>query len=659
MDITPLYELRNRLRTAMIAGTNLLSDDFRLKRAVEAVQPLEKAAPVFAKIGELGRSLIAPEQTDKVDALLQVITLLDAVLCTQGMVGISGEIEEINENHLGTAVTNAPYSVVKTLLDALTSSGSGHYSYVLDTHQLHPELFADYRIKTAMVQALGAGYVELADRVADWLKKEGEEILPLLEKDFNPKGKKEMVRRVHVIEAIAGAKANDFYIKQLDGAEKEVRQALIYALRHSPDNLELLMEMTKTEKGNAKKMACFALVHMKDERSGGFFKKMCEKKAQDVMEYVFLSDTEWASKLVAESLKEQLSVLKEERDKPDFCITNKQADFWDKALKALIGKSGDEIMEVYRMAAELGPRLNLPLEEKSHHNYSYNFGPKESSIMSYPLVEIYNRTSTKGTAIKTRKLCELLLDNAFPYYLQLSLFVNPDKRLGELAVELYENGDIKKRKTEYFPAALTAKLLSEEDCCDWLCEELQVKENNLYRGLIRLSYDTEKRQYVLETEIFNAANNEECRYSHPFRQKFNGRFMDVLMECQKANIDTVLCNCVNPEDKEGCQKLEKYFYVKALREIRPVYLNSYFRALKQCGCNKCEGLFQNYLVNSRHVAYWEITTIVENMPGTNEMKAEELTKALELIHKEKARVTGGWNEEWYIGIINKLKAGVF
>ena len=217
MDITPLYELRNRLRTAMIAGTNLLSDDFRLKRAVEAVQPLEKAAPVFAKIGELGRSLIAPEQTDKVDALLQVITLLDAVLCTQGMVGISGEIEEINENHLGTAVTNAPYSVVKTLLDALTSSGSGHYSYVLDTHQLHPELFADYRIKTAMVQALGAGYVELADRVADWLKKEGEEILPLLEKDFNPKGKKEMVRRVHVIEAIAGAKANDFYIKQLDG----------------------------------------------------------------------------------------------------------------------------------------------------------------------------------------------------------------------------------------------------------------------------------------------------------------------------------------------------------------------------------------------------------------------------------------------------------
>ena len=59
MDITPIYELRDRLRTAMIAGTNLLAEDFRLKRAVEAMAPLEKAAPVFAKVGELCRSLIA------------------------------------------------------------------------------------------------------------------------------------------------------------------------------------------------------------------------------------------------------------------------------------------------------------------------------------------------------------------------------------------------------------------------------------------------------------------------------------------------------------------------------------------------------------------------------------------------------------------------
>ncbi len=32
MDIAPLYELKTRLRAAAIAGTNLISEDFRLKR---------------------------------------------------------------------------------------------------------------------------------------------------------------------------------------------------------------------------------------------------------------------------------------------------------------------------------------------------------------------------------------------------------------------------------------------------------------------------------------------------------------------------------------------------------------------------------------------------------------------------------------------------
>ncbi|MCX4346953.1 MAG: hypothetical protein OSJ38_06845, partial [Lachnospiraceae bacterium] len=86
MDITPIYDLRDRLRTAMIAGTSLLAEDFRLKRAVEAMAPLEKAAPVFAKVGELCRKLVAPDASaeGKEDLLLDAITLVDAVCCTQG-----------------------------------------------------------------------------------------------------------------------------------------------------------------------------------------------------------------------------------------------------------------------------------------------------------------------------------------------------------------------------------------------------------------------------------------------------------------------------------------------------------------------------------------------------------------------------------------------
>ncbi len=76
MDTTPIYELRARLRAAGIAGTSLLSEDFRLKRAYEAFKPLETASPVFAKLGQLTTQLLAPDCPNLQGALLDTITLV-------------------------------------------------------------------------------------------------------------------------------------------------------------------------------------------------------------------------------------------------------------------------------------------------------------------------------------------------------------------------------------------------------------------------------------------------------------------------------------------------------------------------------------------------------------------------------------------------------
>ena len=61
MNLSAFYELRERLRTAAIAGTALMGDDFRLRRAVEQLAPLEQASPIFAKIGQLTRTALAPD----------------------------------------------------------------------------------------------------------------------------------------------------------------------------------------------------------------------------------------------------------------------------------------------------------------------------------------------------------------------------------------------------------------------------------------------------------------------------------------------------------------------------------------------------------------------------------------------------------------------
>lgn len=644
MDITPLYELRSRLRTAMIAGTNLLMEDFRLVRAVEAVHPLEQASPVFAKIGELGRSLLSPEKEEKEDVLLDMITLVDAVLCTQGVVGVAGTVEPIEAGQGGITMTNAPYSILKTLLNALTSPGSGHYSYVVDTHKDHPELFKDYRVRAAMVQALSASYAELADCVAQWLKEDGEEIVPLLQNGFNPKGKKDMVRRIQVMEAVAGAKANEFYKSMLPKAVREVRQALIYALRHSGDNVELLMELTKTERGNAKKTAYFALACNKDEKAGEFFRNLYKKNPAAVMEYLYLSGTDWASSLVAECLKEQLLTWKRKIDlKEQLLFTTEQEDLLQKSLRALAGKSGAEICEVYCIAAELGNLLDCPVEGTE----------KNFIINTFGILEGY-------------KMEELTFQNAVPYFLRLSICMNPDRELCAQAVKLYEGQDSSKVRLHYFASALTAKLLTEDDCCDWLEEQLnrrglfakrrEKKELHgfLREGLTGLCFDKGTGQYVIRTGIYNGSDAQLSVYIQPVGQEITGRFTDILLNCKNSNIDMVFKNCINPEDDSHCRKLEECFYDRALTSNPDnVVFSLYIEILKRCGCQRCDGLLLRYL-HKKHVVLWHIQYFLNEMPGSSEAKVQEAMHALKLIEEGRVKVYN-WNKDTYMDMVEKLK----
>ena len=43
MNLNAAYELRDRLETAAVAGVNLIEEDFRLKRAVEQMEPDRKS----------------------------------------------------------------------------------------------------------------------------------------------------------------------------------------------------------------------------------------------------------------------------------------------------------------------------------------------------------------------------------------------------------------------------------------------------------------------------------------------------------------------------------------------------------------------------------------------------------------------------------------
>ena len=65
MGIAILNELQNRLYTLAIAGTNLLAEDFRLKKTAEQFHAVAASSPVLSKIDKLVQQLLEEDNKEK------------------------------------------------------------------------------------------------------------------------------------------------------------------------------------------------------------------------------------------------------------------------------------------------------------------------------------------------------------------------------------------------------------------------------------------------------------------------------------------------------------------------------------------------------------------------------------------------------------------
>lgn len=639
MDISPIYELRERLKVCTIAGTDLIMDDFRLRRAVEAMAPLTAASPVFAKIGKLAEAAQDASCTDRGTTVLEALSLIDAVLCTQGAVEVRGELQPLQAGAAGTAETNAPYSVLSVLLDALRNSGGGRYSYLIEAHEQNPEWFQDFRVKAALVDALGAGYSELAEQVTEWLKEETPAILPLLFKGFDPKGKKEMVRRVQVIEAVAGAGANAFYREQIPKAQKEVKVELIYALRFHPENTPFLLDLIKTEKGNARQAALFALACQEDDAAWEYLDQYAGKKPEEAFACLVPSVGERASRLVAKNIREMFADLAKEnglnmpawtpgeedlyggirnafaeRGERKLTFT---ADFTVKlvsCLQALPGKSGPEICACYEGMAAFEKALDIPPE-----------GGERVFTFSQAAPWTYREPA------KT-------FSQAIPAILHHSLILYAQEDLEALSKRLLE-----KAGEPYLPAALTAAFLTDKkEVCYEIAEPYLKKKTHLgirfskelqpymQQALSFIRWKDSTHGYVMTQYQAHPLENRSHAVERSLREPLDFRFMEYAMQCGDRHMEGLLRAWICPDDKEQCRRLGEYFRTRALGTDDNRY---YVEAMKRCGVTECSGLAVRYFKNRKNITEWEFTSYMTQLPGTAKDRAVEGRKVLELVKK--------------------------
>ena len=188
MNFEPLYELKNRLENVAVVGINLAKDDFRLKRAVEHLKEYSTIAKVFKQIYDMGNELISTNDEDKCDLFLDLVALVDAVLCTQATTYSGNEPQEIKTIAKSKDYyKELHYSELSPLVYAFTE---GNLFIIQDAVNNNADIFNDFRLKSYMIKGLSNKYSKVINLATKKLKKQRKEIVPLQKDEFFPEVEK-------------------------------------------------------------------------------------------------------------------------------------------------------------------------------------------------------------------------------------------------------------------------------------------------------------------------------------------------------------------------------------------------------------------------------------------------------------------------------------
>src|SRR6185295_8203194 len=89
-----IEESAKEVRRLAIAGSPLAVGDFRLKKLVAPLEQAGAKVPVFGQVAKAVSGVVNGTEADSAANLLDLSTLLNAILYTQGQSSAEGELRE-------------------------------------------------------------------------------------------------------------------------------------------------------------------------------------------------------------------------------------------------------------------------------------------------------------------------------------------------------------------------------------------------------------------------------------------------------------------------------------------------------------------------------------------------------------------------------------
>ena len=531
MNFEPLYELKNRLENVAVVGINLTKDDFRLKRAVEQLKGYSTTAKVFKQIYDMCNELINTDDEDKGDLFLDLLALLDAVLCTQATTYSGDKPQEIKSiTKTKDYYKELHYSELSPLVYALTETGSGRYEIIEDIIENNSKLLNDFRVKNYMIHGLSDKYSEISYMITEELKKQTKEIVPLLKDGFDPQGKREMIYRLDIISSLCKEEENDFYKYCIENGSKEIKEIAIGALKYSQDNIDYILDLTKTEKGKLKNKAFEVLSYMSDDRAVKEWDKFFKKKPFENILYLQNTNQQWAIDYLTNYIEDYVEKLKKED-------TKKEVGMEVSSLCMMtFKKRTSKLLSLYK---ELYPYNRYEIKRILDY-YILSKLDKEIIDLIKELSEKY-----EGEFLQEEFLISLIKDKPETAYKNFSKYLGvgkSQKEIKTLLSNLFSDTHFR-----------TPELAQEQD-----------DVRNIFNVILRIEYREESKEYVLCWQNIDDYGLMEVKLNG-----FDKKWYDIIFEMDNDNYEewnyysscnNGIKNLYNPDIEGMKEKYGKFYY---------------------------------------------------------------------------------------------------
>jgi hypothetical protein len=258
MSIQLLTQVYDEMRRLAIAGSVVAQGDFRLKKLIPPLELAGAKAPVFAKVAQAVTNVVNADAKISAAPLLELATLVNAILYTQGDTSAEGTIAPIETTEMGGTVSQASARMLKPLLEALSTTGSGRLEIIRDAHER--DAFRDLRLVKPALAAIDDVYGEIADLIAEKvLPMYGKAILPELRSTLDIKGRAGHPRRLRLMHAIDPAGTRELVKQALDTGSKEVKVVAVECLGGEAEDLSYLIEQAAAKAQEVRQAALRAL----------------------------------------------------------------------------------------------------------------------------------------------------------------------------------------------------------------------------------------------------------------------------------------------------------------------------------------------------------------------------------------------------------------